>query len=136
MSARRLIGRLIVDRSGAVAVEMALVAPMFLVLMIGLLGFGWCMHCASSVRYALETSAREIPLDPTIDEARLQSMVQSRLQGLGDSNVTVTLTQDSPVAGVVMAHATATYRFLVAVPFLSSYAGTYVARTDVPVSAS
>jgi Flp pilus assembly protein TadG len=115
---------------------MALVLPLFLVLVVTLLGFGWSMHCASSVRYALEESARQLPLDPSIDQARLQSMVQSRLQGLGDSNVTVALTQDSPSAGLVMAHATATYHFAVSVPFLSAYAGTYVARTDVPLSAS
>ena len=51
-------------------------------------------------------------------------------------NVTVTLSQDSPAAGLIMAHATATYHFAVGVPFLPAQAGTYVARTDVPISAS
>lgn len=136
MSARALLQRLASDRSGASALETALVLPLFMALILGLLGFGWALHCVSSVRYALQSSARQLPLDPSIDQARLQAMVQDKLKGLGDSNVTVTLSQDSPAAGLIMAHATATYHFAVGVPFLPAQARTYVARTDVPISAS
>lgn len=125
MSARRAFhSRLAKDQRGAGAVELALVLPVFVALLMGVFEFGWTQHCVSSMRYALEATSRVLMVNPTMTESALQTDVRSRLQSLGDKNVTVNLNIVTNANGRV-AYLSAAYHRDIGVPQLATFPMTY-----------
>jgi Flp pilus assembly protein TadG len=124
---------LVSDRSGAAAVEFALVFPVFLALMIGLLQLGWALHCAASVRWALETSARTLLINPSATASDLQTAMTSKLASVADSsNLSVALSTQTAAGGARVLHAASTYSYRLQIPLLPSWTLTFHAATDVP----
>jgi len=121
--------------SGATAVEFALVIPVFITLMIGTLQVAWIMHCASTVQFALEKSARSLLLDPTITEAQLKSAVLTKLSGMVDvTKVNITLTPDTSTAGAPVLRASSTYQPTLSIPLVADWSMTLRSTTTVPTS--
>lgn len=81
---RRLCKRLGQDRRGAVAVELALVLPGFVLLTAGSLGAATLGFSVASLHYAVEDAARCAAVKTTIctDSATTAAFAQSRYQGL------------------------------------------------------
>ncbi len=122
------------NEEGATAVEFALVIPMFLTLLIGGFQVAWIMHCAGTVRYELESTARSLMLDPTITQTQLQTAVNAKLTGMVDtSKVKVTLVTDNSTAGAPVFRASSVYQPTLSVPFISNWPLTLRATTTVPV---
>ena len=117
---------------GGSAVEFALIAPLLIVALFGIFAVGWGVHCISSLQLALEQSGRALQLDPTLSQSQLESMVKSKLTGLGDPHVNVSLTTDN-IAGVTIATISGTYVFDIAVPLLPSYGVDYQTAVNVPL---
>lgn len=121
------------DESGATALEFALVIPVFIALLIGTFQVAWVMHCAGTVRWSLESSARSLLLDPTITQDQLSAAVLAKLSGLVDTRrVTVTLVSDSTTPGAPVLRASTTYQPTVSIPFVASWPLTLRATTAVP----
>jgi Flp pilus assembly protein TadG len=130
VSARR---RFLSDSSGAGAVEFAFVAPLLFAMLIGTVQLGWAFHCGSSVRYALEASARNILLNPAITEAQLKNAVVSKLDGIATADqVTVTLVTETS-GGVKVARLASVYNHDLSVMFLTSVPLQFQSSTSVPV---
>jgi Flp pilus assembly protein TadG len=133
VSGRRPFAR---DERGASALEFAFVLPLLAVLTVGGLQLAWALHCASSVRWSLETSARALVLDPQITADQVRSVMLSRLGGTIDpSAVTVALTPDMSTPGVRVIRATSTYQATLAVAFLPAVPLRFSATTTVPAPA-
>jgi Flp pilus assembly protein TadG len=134
VSARRILRRLGAgDESGATAVEFALVIPVFLTVLIGSFQVAWVMHCAATVRYGLESSARSLLLDPTITQDQLQAAVLAKLSGMVDTRrITIALTRDTSTAGAPVLRASSTYQPSLSIPFVASWPLTLRATTTVP----
>src|SRR5262245_39469465 len=66
-------------RRGTAAVEFALVCPALFIFLLGIYSVGSVMHCISSVRYALEETARMLQLNPTLTEEDLQDAIDTKL---------------------------------------------------------
>jgi Flp pilus assembly protein TadG len=122
------------DDSGAGAVEFAIVLPVFLAFIFGLFQFGWAQHCTSSLRYALENAARVMMLNPTMTEAQVRGVVLAKLQGISDTNVTVTMTVATQASGTKLATLTGGYSYQIGVPGMASYPIAYstVVQTPLP----
>ena len=125
------VRRLCTDRRGATALEFALVAPAFIALMFGTIEFGWALHCASSVRYALERSGRELSLNANLTADQLQTAVRAQLTGIADNNVTVTLNRQT-INGWRFAVATAVYNATISVPLAGDYPITFHSSFTTP----
>jgi Flp pilus assembly protein TadG len=134
VSAKRILRRLWAgDESGATAVEFALVIPVFLTVLIGTFQVAWVMHCAATVRYSLESSARSLLLDPTITQDQLQTAVLAKLSGMVDTRrVTIALTTDTSTTGAPVLRASSTYQPSLSIPFVASWPLTLRATTTVP----
>jgi Flp pilus assembly protein TadG len=133
VSVERGLRRLPGDRSGAAAIEFALVFPVLVTLLIGLLQLGWALHCASSVRWALETSARTLLLNPGATAGDLKTAMVAKLSNVADSsNLSVTLTTQTAAGGAKVLHAASTYAYVLQVPLLPGWTLTFNAATDVP----
>lgn len=114
MSVRRFLK----DRSGAGALEFALVAPVVFMILFGSFQFAWAMHNAASVDYALEQASRELVTTASVTQADLQADVDAKLEKLAPGSVTVALTRWTS-GGVKYAKASASYRHDFQVPFLA-----------------
>lgn len=125
--------RLIRDRRGATAAEFAAVLPVFVALVIGMFQLGWGQHCASSLRAALEQSSRALLIDPTLNQSALQSMVQTKLVGGADPNVTVSLDMQTAADGSRVARLTGNYRRDVGLPPLASLPIDYQTTVITPL---
>lgn len=106
------------DVSGASAVEFAMVAPFLIILLFGIFQVGWALHCASSVRYALERSARTLSINPMMTASDVEAGMRARLSRLADPEISVTLTRDSDLPGMLTTSLNATYVHSLSVPML------------------
>lgn len=122
MSARRSFVR---DQTGGPMLEFAILGPVFIICLIGFFQTAWAMYCASSVRYALDNSARALVLNPAMSQSELQAMVRSAMSPLAATDVSVTLTKTFPNPGLQLASATATYNYQIEVPLFPTYKGQY-----------
>ena len=121
------------DERGGAALEFALVAPPFFMLLFGIAQVGWAFNCASTVRHALVMEARTLALNPSMTAGQLQSAVRADVAGLSDSDVTVTVDRQT-INGVSAAIATATYTASITVPLLGSYPVNFNSNVTVPLS--
>jgi Flp pilus assembly protein TadG len=121
------------DRRGGAAIEFALVAPPFFMLLFGLVQVGWAFNCASTVRHALVQETRAFALNPSMTASQLQSAVRSDISGLSDSEVTVTVNRQA-INGVSAAVASATYTASIIVPLLGSYPVSFNSNVTVPLT--
>lgn len=119
--------------SGGAGLEFALVAPFLVMLLFGIFAFGWSMNNASSVRYALEASARSLQLNNTLTQSDIQAVATKKLQALGLQNVNVTITTDPASGGFRMAHVNASYAFVISFPYFSDYPINYTTSVTVPL---
>ncbi|WP_246674251.1 TadE/TadG family type IV pilus assembly protein [Mesorhizobium sp. B4-1-1] len=121
------------NASGGAAIEFALIVPFLIMLLFGIFAFGWSMNNASSVRYALEASARSLQLNNTLTQADIQAVATQKLQALGLQNVNVTITTDPVSGGFRMAHVNASYAFVISFPYFSDYPISYTTSVAVPL---
>lgn len=133
MSARRVRSWL-GDTGGATAAEFALVLPLFIVMVMGVFEFGWTQHCLSSTRYAMETAARDLMLNPSLTEAELQTRVRAQLQDTADPDVDITLSIATGPAGKI-ATLTGVYRRNIGVPVLPAFPLTHTVTVETSLSA-
>ncbi|OWK19598.1 pilus assembly protein TadE [Mesorhizobium amorphae CCBAU 01583] len=136
MSANRRARAFAGDASGGAALEFALIAPFLIILLFGIFAFGWSMNNMSSVRYALEASARSLQLNNTMTESQIQAIAKQKLEALGLKNVSVTITTDPASGGFKMAHVNASYAFVIDFPYFDQYPINYATTVTVPLVAS
>jgi Flp pilus assembly pilin Flp len=124
------------DETGATAIEFALVAPVLILLLFGIVVFGWSMNAMSSVRYALEESSRALQMKSSLTQTEIEAMVKDHVRELGLQNVEVILAIDEPSGGFRLAHVTATYIFVIEIPLFNQLPVNYKASITVPLVAS
>ena len=112
-------------RSGAAAIEFALICPALVLFILGTYAVGWAMHGVSSVDFALDRTARVLQLKPTLKTSELQKAIESVLKELGDQKVSVTMSTKTDTYGTQLAELTANYAFAVAIPFLETFKFNY-----------
>ena len=122
------------ETSGTSAVEFAIVAPAFLILLLGVFATGWAIHRVASVRYALEESGRTLLVTPAMTAGQFDTLVKSKLAAIADSNVTTSLTVDAAVNGIKLAHASAAYNFTISIPMIPDQSIAYQTSITVPLS--
>lgn len=81
-------------RRGAVAVEFALVLPLLLLALLGILDYGWYFYCSLNLTNAVREGARAGSLVVNGDPAGAQSTTRAYLSdaGLGTQPTEVTVT--------------------------------------------
>ncbi len=116
---------------GAAAVEFALVFPLLILLVLGTYAVGAVMHSISSVRYALEETARTLQMNPSKSESDLQDVLDEKLTHYGAQAVTLTMSTEKDAHGSTIARLTATYPYTIAIPFVPKYEGAYEQTAEV-----
>ena len=119
--------------SGSAAVEFAMVGPLLIIMIVGILSVGWLMHSVSSTRYALEEAGRAMLVDATMTESELTTLVTSKLGQLSGRDVKVSLVVDEAVDGIRLAHATAEIPVKFSVPLLPEFAFSFDTSVTIPL---
>lgn len=104
--------------SGAAAVELALVLPVFAALIFGIFNYGWALYVGSDVRHAIERCSRLLLVDPHTTQAQLRTAVSGRLKVARIGDLNLTLTNQTLTGGTPVARISWTYSYAVAVPFV------------------
>lgn len=122
------------DDDGATAVEFAVVAPVALALMFGILQLGWALHCAASARFALERAMRTVTMNPAMTQEQLAAAIRADLREIAKPDeVEVTLRRET-VAGASTAIGTATWTSEIGVPTLYTYPISFTATIVTPTT--
>lgn len=119
--------------SGAAAVELALVLPVFITFVFGILNLGWALYCGAEVRHAVERSSRLLIVDPTTSEATLLASVKAQLSSADPNAVSLTKATQAVGAGGGIAKVSWTYAYRVTAPFMESKSFNFDSSLVVPL---
>ncbi len=82
---RRPMGRLPGCRLGATAVEFAMVAPLFLAMMVGLIDMSRAMWIKATLQFAAEEATRSFLVDNTLTTTQVATAAETSCTGTGMS---------------------------------------------------
>ena len=131
---RKIARQLAADESGSPVVEFTIVGPAFIMMLIAIVTFGWSMHCISTLRLGVEAAGRALEVNQTLTQSQLASIVQNTITGIGDAAVSVSLADDTSIAGVRMKKITANYVFDITVPMLDTQHISFQTSISVPLA--
>jgi len=121
------------NERGSVAVEFALVAPIFLMFVIGLVDYGRLFWAKSTIQYAVEQTARYAMVNPNATTAALVIYAGAQSNSIL-SGVTYTATS-SVSAGVNYRTIQAQYTFVYQIPIIPLGDIVLAAQSSTPVNA-
>ena len=119
--------------SGATAVETALILPVFITFVFGILNLGWALYCGAEVRHAVERSSRLLIVDPTTSASTILTNVKSQLSAADPNSVSLTKDTQSLGAGGGIAKLNWTYAYTLTSPFMRSATFNFDSTTVVPL---
>ena len=111
--------RFLNNRDGAAALETALVAPVFIALVLGILQIGWALYCGAEVRHAVERSTRLLIADPDTAESDLEAAIAEDLNSVNPADVNLTMTTEAIGTSGQIARLTWTYGYTLEAPFIA-----------------
>lgn len=132
MKRRRYLKSFIKGRRGergVTAVEFALVAPIFLLFVLGIIDLGRLFYVKNLMQYAVEQTTRYAMVNPSASPATLEAYAQNQISGMFTGIVFTADTPGSDVAGGV------NYR-TVSAGYTFNYLMPLVTLSDVPLAAS
>ncbi len=86
----RRLAAFLCDRRGAAAIEFALVALPFIMLLMGLMEFGRALYVKSALNDAVDRAQRVVLIEPAITASALEIRIRDRLDGLEADRLVVT----------------------------------------------
>lgn len=100
---------------GAAAVEFGLIAPLFVLVLAGLMEFGLFIWNKHSLEFAIEETGRSVMTMTTVSEDSVAADLKGRLLGVDPDAVTASVTKETVGATTfVTIKASYTYSFLMA----------------------
>ncbi|MDO8608568.1 MAG: pilus assembly protein [Phaeospirillum sp.] len=123
-----MVRRLTKCERAATAVEFALLLPVMLAFLLGIIEFGRAIWIRQTLQYAVESASRTAMVDSTMNSSAISSAVTANLLGLqGVAPVVVVVTSSTQVS------ITASYDFTFLVPNLLPFGPiTLTAQSKLP----
>ena len=121
------------DDRGSVVVEFAILAPVFLIFIVGIIDFGRLFWIKSTMQFAVEQTSRYAMVNPNATTAALETYASSEASTL--SGITFTATT-STISGMNFRTIEATYVFSFLIPAIPIGDITLAAKSATPVNSS
>jgi Flp pilus assembly protein TadG len=127
------VRRLLADRSGAAALELAIVTPVLVTFIMGIWYLGWALNLGSEVRHAVELGSRIYITNPSATSSDLQTAVAAHLTDVPVSSISLA-TSTSTVGLASSEHITWSYQTTAPIPFVSAIPVSFAGAYDVPLA--
>jgi Flp pilus assembly protein TadG len=127
------LSRRLADRSGAAAVELALVMPLLILFLFGIWELGWGLYNGGEVRHAVELGSRIYITNPSATSTDLSTAVASHLADVPISSVSLAVSSQT-VSGASVEHITWSYRYTANIPLMSSLPLNFSGVVDMPLA--
>jgi Flp pilus assembly protein TadG len=116
---------------GATAVEFAIVAPLFLTMMVGVFELSRAMWIKASMQYAVEETTRYALVNTSATATTLQTFAEGVLSdsGVGTTGMSFTITANGTIADIQVNYSFQTLTSLLPFPSLN-----LTAKSRVPLS--
>jgi len=122
--------RILTDTRGALAVEFAIAAPIFLIFVMGLVDFGRLYWIKSTMQFAVEQTARFAMVNPATTTTALEAYAAT--QSTFD-DITFNATT-SALGGINFRTITASYTFSFLIPIVPTGDIALAAKSSTPVN--
>jgi len=97
------------DQSGVAAVEFAIIAPIFIGLLLGIVDIGRYMWTLNTMQYAIDRSVRAAVVQKITDQTEIKTLVKDSATGITICDACVTVTDGASTLSIA---ADMTYSFL------------------------
>ena len=128
----KLLRRMNRCRSGAAAIEFAIVGTVFALLSIGIVEFGRGLHLRNQIAYVADLGTRKVMIDPNITDAALDSTIRGAFKrgdpALLEITITNVLTGSSPRREILIR-----YPLVLLIPGLSTNSITLRVARRIPL---
>jgi Flp pilus assembly protein TadG len=124
------------DRSGAGALEFALVAPALIFLIVGIMQLGLALHRGAAVQWATETAIRQVMLDGDVTAQDIQASIQALLAETGvltQVDVTYSVEVEELIS---VGRVEVSYDHAVNLPLMDVFYANFVIDTSIPLPMS
>ena len=118
--------------NGASAVEFAMILPVFVTMTLGTIQMSIVYYQAGSVQFALEETAREVMINPSMSLNQIETSIEAKVESLTSQQVSVTYTVDNS-GPVSIAQVNATFSIQVVIPFVPAFTVPFDAETHIPL---
>ena len=119
------------DRSGAVAVEFALISTAFLTLIFGISYLGIFLFDKASLQWAVERASRLAAINHAATHAQIVTEVQNYLSAAGMQSAIVQYSVTN-FGGIPVANISASFQRAYTVPLIATFNMSYSASTSIP----
>jgi Flp pilus assembly protein TadG len=120
-------------RDGSTALETALVAPVFLTMVLGILMVGWGLFCGAEVRHAVERSSRMLIVNPDATAGDIETAVHDQLNAANADDVELTMTTETVGTTGEIARLSWTYGYAIDAPFIDPVTLNFDSSLVVPL---
>ena len=127
----RTLSRLTADRSGAAAVEFALISTAFLTLIFGISYLGIFLFDKASLQWAVERASRLAAINHAVTQNQIVAEVRGYLAAAGMQGAIVQYSVTN-FGGIPVANISANFQQRYTVPLVASFNMTYSASTSIP----
>lgn len=117
---------------GTTAVEFALIAPVLMTMILGVLMLGMAYYEGATMQWSLERNMRAVMLDPDTTEADIEELMAEDLARIGSPDVDFTYEIDES-GSVPLGIATASFDVPLNIPFLPDFSLHFSAENVTPV---
>ena len=125
------LARLMIEESGATAVEFALVSIAFITFVFGIAYSAIMLHSHTALQWAVETTVRRAAIEPNVTQTDLQTDVNALLTSSHMPNATISYSV-AAVGTVNVATLTATFTRTYTIPFVATFNTTFSATSSTP----
>lgn len=129
------LGRFRRARRGSTAVEFAIIAPVLVTFILGILMLGIAYHNAATIQWSLERSIRMAMIDEDVTLAEIEAAMADDLARAGSPDIVLSYTLEESGA-VKLAVITADYEVPLNIPLLPALSLHYSVEDVVPVPVS
>jgi Flp pilus assembly protein TadG len=123
--------RFVRDRSGAGAVEFALIMPVFATLLFAAMVFGQAYYAIGSVQWAIERTARDMMVSGALSEAEFEQRLRARTENMSAMTYQVSYS-DTLYGEIRVTEITTVLSYPVTIPFYGELVLTYPVAVHAP----
>jgi Flp pilus assembly protein TadG len=121
------------DHRGVNAIEFAMVFPVFVAMLFGVIQMGLALYFSSSIQYSLERTARAAMLDGDISAGALQQQFNGQLDEFTDKTIVIDYSTDT-AGGVEIVVLKTNYVHQFEIPLVPAFEISFPVEVRVPVT--